>query len=573
TNIEGAYNIYLNVMDNEAMTRTEGWGNWAYNGTHVSPGTNPGGGTGSDFPGWWYYSKLTVDIRTPEYTLEEKHIATDSGTVLDVTKHTGITESTFTTSTQTFDGYDFVGSRAGYTWQEISGGITENIDSRTANFDSTHTNAFHYYYYKKSAPPPPPAAGKGSIVVYYKDKVSGSAVYPEDTSLTDVEYGTYTITALPAPENYTFDSVATPSPQTVTVDAGNNYKKVTFYYQPKAAPVLRPPVAVLTGPLQVMAGEDFRVDASNSYAKDGAKIVAYNWDINRYTASYPPIEPRDSRITLWSDAVEGDYCSVEVTVVDSNGLTDTDNIKIEVLPPIPTPIITITGDLRENRKVTLSAASSRTPRHFPLDTAKTRWEITPVSGGTAADIKYAGLLNGSPIKDTLYKKAGKYHIKLYVENTAGLSATAETDITINPDLPPVADFSTPATILRNPKDSNNATAIITNLSYSPDGDLIWKSAALEVYDSDNDGNFDEEYTYYSVNGAPWITTFKTYGQIKTTGFDIFSLSTSNPSTFTHKSKEVGMYIYEIISIEGIPSENTIPEFITNSDYRRNSTWE
>ncbi|MHB1392705.1 MAG: hypothetical protein ACYCYE_06440, partial [Clostridia bacterium] len=42
TNIEGAYNIYLNVMDNEAMTRTEGWGNWAYNGTHVSPGTNPG---------------------------------------------------------------------------------------------------------------------------------------------------------------------------------------------------------------------------------------------------------------------------------------------------------------------------------------------------------------------------------------------------------------------------------------------------------------------------------------------------------------------------------------------------
>lgn len=577
TTKEAIYNLSLCIMDNDDkdnnLESTEGWGNWSYNGLRV-PGTNPGAGTGSDFPGWWYYAKLTVIVKTPEYKVEEKHIVSDTGTVLDATTHDGITSSSFTTYAQSFDGYDFIGSRAGYTWNEIANGTTENISKRTASFDSTHMIAFHYYYYKKTAPPPPPTDGKASIVVYYKDKVSGAAVHPADeTTYKDVDYGTYTIAALSAPEGYTFDTVTTPSPQTVTVNATNNYKEVTFYYQPENAPALKSPVAILTGPEQVMAGDDFRVDASNSYATEpGASLKQYLWDINRYTATYPPIEDTDNKLTLWSDIIEGDSCGIDLTVVDSNGMTDDARIRIEVLPAEPTPVITVTGDLRENRKVTLSSASSKAPKHFPIDTTKTKWEITPVSGGTATDIKYSGLLVGTATKDILFKKAGVYKVKLYVELAVGVVRTTEMNITIKPDLPPIADFSTPPSIYRDPADSNNAKAIITNLSTSPDGDIIWKSACLAVYDSDNDGVFDEETCYYCVNGTTWVTTGKTYAQIKTNGFDIFSLATTNPDTFIYKSKEVGKYMLDMIVVENIPTTSTIPEFISNSDYRRSNTW-
>ena len=578
TTDEATYILSLCIMDNTPMDKTEGWGNWSYNGFKV-PGTNPGtGSTGSDFPGWWYYTKLTVQIREPEYTLQEKHIDTNSGKVLYEKLHEGITSSTKTTSSLSFEGYRFIGSRAGYTWNDIANGTTENIESRTASFGKNRRNAFHYYYYELITPeiPDPPPPGTATIVVYHRNKYTGENLseLPPDYSRSGIPYGTYTITAPPAPDGYTFDSSSTPSPQTVTVNAANNYKEIVFYYKPNVVVQKKRPVAILTGPEQVMAGDDFKVSAKDSYATEpGATIKYYLWDINRYTPSWPPIEDRDKTVTLWSDAVEGDYCGVEVTVVDSNGMTDDDRISIEVLPAEPTPVITITGDLRENRKVTLSAANSKAPKHFPIDTSKTKWEITAVSGGTAADIKYKGSLTGATTVDTLYKKAGKYHIKLTVELTVGVPRSTEMDITIKPDLPPIADFSTPTTIYRNPKDSNNAAAIITNLSTSPDGDPIWKSACLEVYDSDNDGNFDEETCYYSVNGNSWLTTGKTYAQIKASGFDIFSLTDSNPGTYTHKSKQVGKYIYEITVIEGIPESTTIPEFISINDYRRNNTWQ
>lgn len=574
----GTYTFSLCVRDTvEDEAWTYYWGNWSDNGNHQVIGHNPGknlSDPSDDFDGYWYFTRIVVIARNPTYSLEEKHIDTITGEVLSETLHKEITSNSFTTTKENFDGYDFVGSRAGYTWSDIANGTTENISSRTANFTNMKKNAFHYYYYKRNTPPTPPPPGKADIIVYYKDKISGEAVYPEDTSLMGVDYGTYTITAPPAPSEYTFDSASTPSPQIVTVNAANNYKEIIFYYKPNTVVQKKRPVAILTGPEQVMAGDDFKVSAKDSYATEpGATIKYYLWDINRYTPSWPPIEDRDKTVTLWSDAVEGDYCGVEVTVVDSNGMTDDDRISIEVLPAEPTPVITITGDLRENRKVTLSAANSKAPKHFPIDTSKTKWEITAVSGGTAADIKYKGSLTGATTVDTLYKKAGKYHIKLTVELTVGVPRSTEMDITIKPDLPPIADFSTPTTIYRNPKDSNNAAAIITNLSTSPDGDPIWKSACLEVYDSDNDGNFDEETCYYSVNGNSWLTTGKTYAQIKASGFDIFSLTDSNPGTYTHKSKQVGKYIYEITVIEGIPESTTIPEFISINDYRRNNTWQ
>lgn len=331
TNQVGTYNIYLTVMDNDDINNnlenTEGWGNWSYNGSHRTPGINPGGGTGKDFPGWWYYSALTVVVKPPTYNLQEKHIDTASGTVLDETQYSDITNSTLTTSIKNFDGYEFAGSRAGYTWNEIANGTTENITSRTAHFDSTHINAFHYYYYNKIAPPPPPVIGKANIIVYYKNKQTGESVYPEDITMMGIEYGTYTINALPAPDGFTFDNTATPSPQTITVSATVNYKEVTFYYIPSgggtSTPGDNPPIAIITAPSEKMAGEAFTISGLESYDPDGDPIVKYEWAFsgpgNVIVVSGINSDGIGSKGRVWCD--EAGIYTLELTVTSQSSIT------------------------------------------------------------------------------------------------------------------------------------------------------------------------------------------------------------------------------------------------------------
>jgi hypothetical protein len=251
--------------------------------------------------------------------------------------------------------------------------------------------------------------------------------------------------------------------------------------------------------------------------------------------------------------------------------------EIEVTPPIPTAVITVTGKLKENRKVTISSSGSTSPKYYPIDVTNTTWTITPISGGTAADIKYSGSLTGFASKDILFKKAGRYRINLTVKNTYGRTASASQTITIVQDLPPVAKINLPTpagveyTIYRDPDDSNYATAEIFNESYSPDGDTINKAVALYCYDSDNDGSYKDEQWYYSKNGTSWVSTGMNYANT-VSNFNIYDIATSNVQKFTHKSKNVGRYWYVIRVMETIAPEDTILEFLIESDYKRADTF-
>ena len=570
TSVEGVYNIYLNVMDNTTLN-TEGWGNWDYRGTHRTPGINPGGGTGSDFPGWWYYCKLTIDIRKPEYTVQEKHVDMNTGSVLDAVNHSGITDTTYTTASKSFFGYDFVGSRAGYSWEDIASGTTENITSRTAEFDISRRNAFHYYYYKASAPPPPPPAGKADIAVYYKNKATEESISPADTTTyKGVSYGTYTINAKVI-SGYTLDTSSSPSPQSVTVSSSYDRAAVVFYYNgttPPPPPAKEPPTAILDTPEEVMAGEVVKADGSDSWSNNpGGCIEDYYFEYEGANLE----SDNGSNVRIWYPAI-GTY-EIYLEVEDENGKHDSMENEIEVTPPIPTAVITVTGKLKENRKVTVSSSSSTSTKYYPIDETKTVWAITPVSGGTAADIKYLGALTGVASKDLLFKKAGTYRIRLTVYNTYGLSVTASQTITISPDLPPIAKIQlpTPAGVpyktYRDPDNSNYAAAQIFNESYSPDGDTINKVVVLYCYDSDNDGDYKDEQWYYSKDGTTWISTGMNYTNT-VSSFNIYNIATSNISTFTLKSKAVGRYHFAIRVMETIPAADTIPAFIIESDYKR-----
>jgi hypothetical protein len=595
TNKEGIYNIYLNVMDNEDMIKTEGWGNWAYNGTHKSAGTNPGGGTGSDFPGWWYYSKLTVKIEknmpTPDFTINYKgENVTDnkaSPETVDPGDKSLVLEdcSTPFSAAEPITALKWSYWDVNNGWKEIAGSAnktTVNINDMDAGLPGSGQNkAFklectsstaamtskeHTSYFSKVL-----ASG---YIIYYRDQATDRDIYPAKER-PGLGFGTYIEYALPTPAN---SVLITPSPKTIILDASTPTVIFTFYYRmdnpppPPPPPLITPPTALLTSPTTVMAGALVTANGSQSRSNNvGGYIADYYFDYEGANL----IRDNGSNVKIWYPTM-GIY-TIYLQVEDEKGSTDWIDRDITVTPPIPTAVIGTTGRLKENRKITIDSSQSTSPAYYPIDMAKTTWIITPVSGGTAADIKYSGVLNGLATKDILFKKAGQYKVKLTVTNTYGKTASTETTLTIAPDLPPIADLflPTPAgveyAIYRLPTDSNYATFEVFNESVSPDGDIINKAVAMYCYDSDNDGNYQEETWYYSKDGTTWQPTGMTYTNM-VSNFNIYSIATANIAKFTLKTKEVGDCYFVLRVMETIPTNETIPEFIGESDYKRADTF-
>jgi hypothetical protein len=268
-----------------------------------------------------------------------------------------------------------------------------------------------------------------------------------------------------------------------------------------------------------------------------------------------------------------------VTVTDNGGLTDTDSCEVRVDPPYPNAILSFTGMTLENHKITLSASNSRSPSRYPIDASKTRFTITAVSGCTAADIKYNGSLEGITTKDILVKKAGTIRVDLYVENTAGHSSTTFVFIDISPDLPPIADFEIPKFTIRDQVDaSGNHYGLVTvyNISRCVDGDTIGHVRITFRYDSDNDGDFEDEIrkVLYDSNDNP--SGSNTYYTDRPSV--ILYNSTNNsatmayPSALTGPGHTVGKTMFDIEVEELLDNTNSIPEFITVDDVKKDNSF-
>lgn len=307
---------------------------------------------------------------------------------------------------------------------------------------------------------------------------------------------------------------------------------------PPPAPEPEPPVAGINAPSEVIQGEDVRI-SSSSYDPDGI-IEDYDWRITPSTGIEGTLSGESG--TIYFDNV-GTY-TIRLTVTDNDGLSDTAQKTIEVKPAIPKAYFDYSGALKENRKIVLDASGSRTSERYPMVWEATEWQIIPPAGGSPSEIKIVS----SPDMKTrtvLFKKAGDYRVRVRVKNSAGhYSEWYERVLTIYPDLPPVADFYVYSTVLRDPEDGNYASIQLFDMSYSPDGDMIISRTWRYKYDSDNDGSFDDE---------SWVV-----------------LDDGNNLSPTLKTKNVGKYLFELNVREGF-GEETIPEFISPSDYRTDDT--
>jgi len=384
--------------------------------------------------------------------------------------------------------------------------------------------------------------------------VGGYAIY---NNLNDIRFGWPTQTLwdfdtrriFSATKPFTEDKTATPSPSATPKPLPTPSSTSTGQSTPTPGSTPTPastpspttlpnksPVAIINADNTAKAGANIAINGNNSYDSDGI-IVDYIWSTVNANGTI-----NVSTGSIWYNN-PGVY-NIGLTVVDDRGAIGSASKEITIIEPFPEAIITVSGTLKENRKVSISAENSISAAHFPIDQTKTEWIIEPVVGGTANDIKYSGTLIGVSSKDILLKKEGTYKLSLKITNTAGLSSFVEKAIIIEPDLAPIADFETVSVVLREPWDENQALINIKDLSASSDNDVIQLKELTYQYDSDNDSDFSEEA--------------------------IVNIESSSTADIEVKVGQVGKYLFNLTVKEGF-GQPTIDIFVSNEDYKTADT--
>lgn len=319
-------------------------------------------------------------------------------------------------------------------------------------------------------------------------------------------------------------------------DATDSITKTILITSLPEPPPATPPTARILAPNEAIQGDDVNI-RSGSYDSDGF-IVSHNWSVTPSTNKVGTIAGEDSTV-YWDK--EGDY-SISLSVTDNDGLMDSTNHTIKILPAIPRAYFEWEGIPKENRRMAFDATKSYTPSRYPILWDEAEWQFVPPTGVSVDTIK---IRTSSDLtkREVTFKGHGDYKVRLRVKNTAGhWSEWFEQTIQIYPDQAPVADFYVVKLATRD--ETGQATIYLQDQSFSPDGDTINKRIWHYRYDSNNDGNFSDE---------PWVL-----------------LSDGNELNPTLNTNQVGKYQFKLYIEEDIGT-NILAEFITPADIRKGDT--
>ncbi|WP_152667838.1 PKD domain-containing protein [Aneurinibacillus tyrosinisolvens] len=331
---------------------------------------------------------------------------------------------------------------------------------------------------------------------------------------------------------------------TVTDDDGE-----TDTYERDITVKNRPPVARISAPDEIVQGDDLIIK-SNSYDPDG-EIKSITWSsspadgtmLDSQTGLPHVLQGEENKVYFNKP---GTYKVTLVAEDDQGKKSEPDEHTITVKPAIPTAFIDLTPDSfpKQNRKVVFDSSASTSSQRYPIDFSKNNWEFIPPAGVSADKIKIVT----SPDKKTrtvLFKEPGDYVARLKVTNAAGnTSEWYEFPIIIYPDLKPEASFYVSKAQIRDAANGRQATINLEDTTVSPDSDIITKRTWKYRYDSNNDGNFEDE---------SWVL-----------------LSDNNNPTPSLVTSKVGKYQFELYVEESF-GQPTIPEFIGPADKRTDDT--
>lgn len=500
-------------------------------------------------------------------------------------------------------------------------------NTATASEEGTLLAASAIHTVQVISPPP----DSGNIYVKCIDIDTGTEISDTARTIPGVSFGTAKTIEMPILSGYTGQgsyqtfSAAFPEQLKITADTSqkvtltqiNQNAYVYFWYKAKPAQLSLPPVAVINLPAQEYAGNDVNFDGYLSHDPDGY-ITEYKWGLQ---GAGQQLTRNTDHGSTWY-AAPGIY-NVDLTVTDNENNSGYTTRPIHILEPFPQAKIITSGKIKENRKITLDAAESFTPDHYPIDWSKTTWSIEPVcnlsgaaitwrdladddagvrlADGTIAAIgektSQTALLRGQRQFDFQTRKAGVYKATLYVENTAGIryNSTAVQLITVAKDFPPVAGLTVTSANIRDREtglSQNYGICRLYCVSVSPDGDTIGKRSWSIAYDADNDGDFDKSFIdvngIYGAKGSVIpVPQESPRTQILRADFDLRGFASSyNPkdaSTWMQVivdsdndpvaevyTYEVGNYGTELCVEEYIGPEEAIIELIKGEDYKTNT---
>lgn len=348
----------------------------------------------------------------------------------------------------------------------------------------------------------------------------------------------------------------------------------------------KPPIVTITAPQQVVMGDDCNISGTG-HDPEG-ETVNLDWSYSENL--HDKLEGKGNAVWFSQEGEE----EIDLEGTDPEGAKGTTNTIVNVFPPKPQVRITATGN-KVNRKTTIDMLNStasqthgKSNTRYPIDYSKMVWQITPTDGLTLNDLKTLTphTVSGDSMIITgdvrtislLSKKQGRLKVYCSIWNKAGYQGFSTVYVDITPDLPPKADFNITETAIRNPENNDLADLQITDMSSSPDSDTIAKRIWLYAYDSNGDGNYDNEQWYvFSDNTWKKVNDITggsgDYSDAKNINID--KVNDGNLTTVHIFSPYVGKYDAELIIREGYSGNTDDPlfkEYVNVNDYLKSDTF-
>ena len=348
----------------------------------------------------------------------------------------------------------------------------------------------------------------------------------------------------------------------------------------------KPPVVSISAPQQVVMGDDCNISGTG-HDPEG-ETVNLDWSYSENL--HDKLEGKGNAVWFSQEGEE----EIDLEGTDPEGAKGTTNTIVNVFPPKPQVRITATGN-KVNRKTTIDMLNStasqthgKSNTRYPIDYSKMVWQITPTDGLTLNDLKTLTphTVSGDSMIITgdvrtislLSKKQGRLKVYCSIWNKAGYQGFSTVYVDITPDLPPKADFNITETAIRNPENNDLADLQITDMSSSPDSDTIAKRIWLYAYDSNGDGNYDNEQWYvFSDNTWKKVNDITggsgDYSDAKNINID--KVNDGNLTTVHIFSPYVGKYDAELIIREGYSGNTDDPlfkEYVNVNDYLKSDTF-
>lgn len=280
-----------------------------------------------------------------------------------------------------------------------------------------------------------------------------------------------------------------------------------------------PPVAAITSPAYAFENEPFKVTQNSTDPNGVDDIIRYDWtgatDVTQTQApeevdkDFKPINAISSwngknggTITFPTGSSHHVY-QIDLKVTDATQLWDSETQFIKVISDVPVANLEVTDNngsntVKENRKITVSAANSLAPSKSPILWNECTWTVKSKDGDQDQYVHInTDNTNGNKQRELQFSKPGTYLVTIQLVNDFSKknpthedigASTYTMEITVIEDEKPISEVKVTSAKPNFEDNPTNYTVSFRVASSSPDGDLLPEpqSYSWTIYEDLND---------------------------------------------------------------------------------------